>query len=165
MSSRPSAVFVPVPAAAPVAAAGGASRSRRELEPHVTVLWPFLPAGSLDGATTEALRRLAAGRPRFRASFSRVGRFPGVAFLAPDDPTPFVDLTEAVAGEWPDHPPYEGAYDEVIPHVTIGTDVEVDDARVAALLPLEVEVVEIALAVQRRFLGWRTIARFPLSAS
>jgi len=163
-SARPSAVFVAVPGAGALLAAAGIPRARRELQPHVTVLWPFLPARRLDRAALDRLAGALASRRAFRASFSTIGHFPGVVYLAPDDPAPFVALTEAVAAAWPEHPPYEGAYDEVVPHLTIGGG-EVDERRLRDLLPLTADVDAVSVGVQRRFFGWRTVTRVPLSAS
>ena len=54
----------------------------------------------------------------------------------------FVALTEAVASKWPEHPPYEGIHDEVIPHLTVahtgkGASFDAIRARVKADLPIE----------------------------
>ena len=35
---------------------------------------------------------------------------------------PFVELTAAVTAAFPQYPPYEGAFDEVIPHVCVGRE-------------------------------------------
>ncbi len=43
-----------------------------------------------------------------------------VVYLAPDPAEPFVALTEALAAAFPDCPPYGGAFDEPVPHLTIG---------------------------------------------
>ncbi|MCW2965197.1 MAG: hypothetical protein JWO17_2449 [Actinomycetia bacterium] len=84
---------------------------------HVTILFPFLDAADLDDA---AIADLMAEFPAFDFVLDRVERFPdGVTWLHPAPSLPFVDLTAAVWQRWPERPPYEGAYDEVIPHMTI----------------------------------------------
>lgn len=83
-------------------------------------------------APVSVRRRPAAGRrhrgrtradPRRAAAFpfvlSAVGRFPGVLCLAPDPAEPFIALTRAIEACWPQHPSYEGAFDDVVPHVTV----------------------------------------------
>ena len=52
-------------------------------------------------------------------------------WLHPDPSAPFADLTAAVAQRWPDYPPYEGAFDEPIPHLTV-SETPIDVARAAA---------------------------------
>ena len=88
------------------------------IPPHVTLLYPFVPAevaeGSLDG-----LRELFDAAPSFAVSFRELRRWPEMAYLAPEPPEPFTRLTEAIAGRWPAHPPYEGIHDVVIPHLTV----------------------------------------------
>ena len=42
-----------------------------------------------------------------------------MVYLAPEPAAPFVALTEAVGAEFPGFPPYGGAFDEVVPHLTI----------------------------------------------
>jgi 2'-5' RNA ligase superfamily len=84
---------------------------------HVTVLFPFLDGAAVD---EQAVHDLLSRFPAFDFELDRVERFDnGIPWLHPSPSTPFVDLTAAVFERWPDHPPYEGAFDEVIPHVTI----------------------------------------------
>ena len=50
----------------------------------------------------------------------RPGRaLPGVVYLAPEPAGPVLRLTAAVVAQFPDYPPYEGAFDVVIPHLTL----------------------------------------------
>lgn len=84
---------------------------------HVTILFPFVDGAEVDEA---AVRDLISRFPAFDFELDRVERFEnGPPWLHPDPSGPFVDLTAAVFERWPDQPPYEGAFDEVIPHVTI----------------------------------------------
>jgi 2'-5' RNA ligase len=87
---------------------------------HVSVLYPFVPPGDVDG---EVLRRLAATVGRvgaFDCTFERCAWFgEDVLWLAPDPSRPFRDLTDAVWSEFPQHPPYEDAVDDVVPHLTV----------------------------------------------
>jgi hypothetical protein len=83
----------------------------------VTILFPFVDAGELD---EPAVAELIAHFPAFDFELDRVERFPdGTTWLRPMPSTPFVDLTAAVWQRWPERPPYGGAFDEVIPHLTI----------------------------------------------
>ena len=86
---------------------------------HVTVLFPFMAPDLVDDAVRRRLVRLFKRHSPFQCRFDRVGRFPATAYLVPMPAGPFVDLTNAVAAEFPDYPPYRGAHAGVIPHLTI----------------------------------------------
>ena len=87
---------------------------------HVTLLFPFLATEDLTPAVRRRLARIASGVRPFSVRFDATGRFPGVLWVAPEPAGPFVELTERLAAAFPDHPPYGGAHDDVIPHLTIG---------------------------------------------
>ncbi len=103
----PSALIIPLPAANH--AVPGA---------YLTLISPFLPASRLDDLAVGELRRILAGVNPFEFRLARVGRFPGVLYLAPEPAEPFVATVEALTRRWPEYPPYEGRFDEVVPHVT-----------------------------------------------
>jgi len=86
---------------------------------HVTLLFPFLATDDLTPAIRRRLARIASQVRPFTVRFDGTGRFPGVLWLAPEPTAPFVELTERLAGAFPDHPPYEGAHDDIIPHLTV----------------------------------------------
>lgn len=44
---------------------------------------------------------------------------PGVVYLAPKPAALFIAFTQAVVERWPEHQPYGGAYEEIIPHLTV----------------------------------------------
>jgi 2'-5' RNA ligase len=93
--------------------------------PHVTVLYPFLPTSELAGGVRRRLAAIAGTLEPFDVSFRRVRRFDdGVVWIEPEPAEPFRQLTASVTAAWPDHPPYGGVFDEVIPHLTV---VESDD--------------------------------------
>lgn len=166
-----SALYVEIPAAEPVVrdlrlrwdAAAAA------VPAHVTVLFPFLPPDRIDAAVDAELARIFRSVPSFEVRFDRVGRFPEVTWLAPEPVEPFARLTDAVAARWPDHPPYGGAFDEVVHHLTVadGAPPAVLDrieAELPLLLPVSQPVHELTLAVRRRG-TWTVHARHPLGAA
>ena len=106
---------------------------------HVTILFPFLDSGDVDEGELRAL--FAACRP-FDFVLDRVERFEqGTVWLHPEPSEPFAALTQAVWARWPDHPPYEGVHDEVIPHVTVS-----DEPRdVDVPLPIACRATEVTL--------------------
>jgi 2'-5' RNA ligase len=165
---RASALIVPVPNAEP--AVGG---WREQLDPtaaagmpaHITLLYPFLAPGRIDPSVEQELEQLFGRFGSFRFALTRVERFEGVLYLAPDPQEPFVELTRAVEARWPDHPPYEGAFDTVVPHLTVVQGKEppgVEEALKKAL-PLETEATEVRLMVQGDDRRWSARARFPLA--
>jgi 2'-5' RNA ligase len=87
--------------------------------PHVTVLYPFLTGSSLVRDVRRTLAGIVGEHDPFDVRFSRIGRFPTTVFLAPDPPSPFRNLTHAVTTAFPGYPPYGGAFDDVVPHLTI----------------------------------------------
>lgn len=167
-ASSPSALVVAVPEARrAVRLAGGSAGGWRALAPHVTLLWPFVPASAVSPALVAELAAAVAGHRAFGASFGVVGEFPDAAYLAPDDPAPFVALTEAIVARWPEHPPYEGRFPEIVPHVTLreGGPLAPEVARaIVATLPVSSRVLEVRLAVPTPFRDWRTVARLGLDA-
>jgi 2'-5' RNA ligase superfamily protein len=105
------ALIVPVPEAT------GLYAGTPGVPPHVTVLFPWLDPDDIDET---ALRELLTAFAAFDFSLVAVEQFEdGVRWLRPEPSRPFSELTEAVWRRWPERPPYEGAFDEVIPHLTI----------------------------------------------
>src|SRR5262249_15120625 len=62
---------------------------------------------------------LFAAAPRLDVAFRRCGRFSGVLYLAPEPAPGLRALTEAMVARWPEAPPYGGAHDEIVPHLTV----------------------------------------------
>lgn len=94
---------------------------------HITVLVPFLPLDRITNDDLDWLRTHFARTCLAReVVFDRIRSFPTAVWLAPADPAPFVELTHSVHTHWPSCPPYEGRFDQVVPHLTLaqGTDLE-----------------------------------------
>lgn len=143
--------------------------ARAGAQPHVTVLFPFLPTGALTLDVRASLAELAARVEPFDVTFRRVCRFDeGVVWIEPEPGDPFRRLTAAVVDRWPDHPPYGGLFDEVIPHLTI-VEAEHDDpplaaieAQVAGGLPFRSRADRLELWRQDPDGRWRPHWRLPL---
>ena len=135
------------------------------LPAHVTILFPFVPAARLQEAEERAAE-IVATEPAFDLAFERTARFPGLLYLAPEPPEPFLSLTAAFAEGWPEHPPYEGEHDTVVPHLSVAhADDEVLDAIAAELelqLPLRTRVSEASLFVEDENARWHEHRRLPL---
>lgn len=140
--------------------------ARAGVPAHVTVLFPFLDAGRIDKEVIASIGEVLGEHRSFQARFDRCGRFPGVLYLAPDLGDHFQRLTEAIAGRWPEYPPFGGQFAEVVPHLTVaqGQDeavMEMVEMDLRAALPVVAQVSSVDLFVQdgRR---WRSRAAFPL---
>ena len=81
---------------------------------HVTILYPFVEPDELDAGGPRELAAIAARHQPFRVRFEKVGCWPGVVYLAPEPAGPFARLTEDLVAAFPNHPPYGGAFDEVV---------------------------------------------------
>jgi 2'-5' RNA ligase len=86
---------------------------------HVTVLYPFKKPEHIGEDVVVVLHSLCSRHPRFRFSLGALQRFPTALYLAPHPETPFQALTRAVAGRYPETPPYGGAFADIVPHLTI----------------------------------------------
>ncbi|MFC5498595.1 2'-5' RNA ligase family protein [Caenimonas terrae] len=94
-------------------------QARLGVPAHVTVLFPFMAPEEIGAAECAALAQVFARFVQFPFVLGAVRRFPQAAYLAPDDPGPFIALTRAVVARFPEYPPYGGAYETVIPHLTV----------------------------------------------
>jgi 2'-5' RNA ligase len=114
-----------------VSAEGAIDRYRRRLDPsswfgmpaHVTVLYPFMAPAEISDAVLGELEAVFAACDGFDFTLSEVRWFDDrVVYLAPSPVVAFRALTSAVTAKFPEYPPYEGAFDEVQPHVTVAED-------------------------------------------
>jgi hypothetical protein len=140
----------------PVREAGAYYDGAPGVPAHVTVLFPFVESGDVD---EQEVVDLVARFSAFDFELDRVEHFEdGMPWLHPSPSAPFVDLTAAVFERWPDHPPYEGAHDEPIPHVTI-TREDVEQ------LPIRCRATEVWLIEEQGEepgASWATRLRIPL---
>ena len=167
--SGSSALIVTVPQADAVVRAAGGTVSHRWLHrpapPHVTILWPFIAPERIDAAVDERLGRLFGEIDAFVAEFTTIGAFPSVAYLAPHDPEPFRLLTRSVHAAWPECAPYGGAFDTIVPHLTLREDTADVREGTSQLLPLAVRVEQVELRIDHRWRGWRCRTRYPLRSA
>jgi 2'-5' RNA ligase len=140
---------------------------------HVTVLYPFLDPTAVDALAVATLGSVAQSVAKFDCSFVHTDWFAReVLWLAPDPAEPFCQLTAAVWSAFPQHPPYGGVYDGVVPHLTIGdarsgsfSELELVERTVRQRLPLRTTVESLVLmAGTTRQSSWHIVAELPLSA-
>jgi 2'-5' RNA ligase len=139
----------------------------------VTILYPFVPAARLVPAVRQVLAEIARKVEPFDVRFEGVGRFPSVVYLAPDPAAPFSGLTRAIHARFPDYPPYEGVFAEVVPHLTITEtlDPAVDETMLESVaaeatrdLPFTVVIDRLEVLVEGLDGHWRGGWRLPLGA-
>lgn len=162
-------VRIPVPAGVARLRARWDRAAGRGVPAHVTIVYPFLPGGRLDADVRRTLATIAAAHDPFEVEFSRVARFPGVVYVAPEPAAPFAAITSAVVDRYPDFQPYGGAYDEVIPHLTIA---EADDAPLDAIaadaarqLPFRRRITALEVLVELGEGRWQGRWRLRLGAA
>ena len=141
--------------------------AQRGVPAHITLLYPFAPTERVDDQLLNQLRELFGSQAAIAFELPRVARFPEVAWLAPEPSEPFKTLTGLIAARFPDYPPYEGAHDVVIPHLTVAEGgPELQDRVEAALtehLPIAARADDVAFLFEGDDGLWFEAHRFPLS--
>jgi len=172
--TRASALIVPVPEAETLV---GAWRERYDgsaqtgVPAHLTLLYPFLPAQEITAADLERLSALFAATPARSFRLVSAARFSrGVLYLSPEPEGFFRDLTTRLWALYPGCPPYGGAFEDVIPHLTVAqvedpAVLDVVEAAVAPGLPVRAEATEAWLMLEGDGEHWRAGHRFPLGPS
>ena len=173
MEAPESALVLPVPGAEEVV-----GRHRARLDPaaglgvpaHITILYPFVDPMAISPRLLDELTALFEVFSPIEFALAEVGWFGDtVVWLRPEPIEPMLRLIGAVQRRYPDLQPYGGAYEEVIPHLTVG---QLDDAgelrraaaAVAARLPIPVVASHVDLMTGNRAPGsWQTVASFPLT--
>ncbi len=135
---------------------------------HVTLLFPFVPAAALRPPVRRALAEIAATVEPFDVRFAAVGRFPGVVYLVPEPAGRFTALTEAITTHFPGYQPYDGAFEEVIPHLTLVESATAPLDQIAAAaqrhLPFTCRVAVMELLVEGPDERWRGHWRIPFGS-
>lgn len=154
-------------------------RLRRDHDPHaalgvpahVTCVVPFVPPPLITADVIETLHGITAGFDAFTVGFPDVGEFPGVVWLRPEPDGPLRALTRALVAAFPEYPPYEGAFDDPQPHLTVGMDLDpVEtatlrarvDSEVTPHLPFHTTVAALSLLTLDDAGRWHEELRLPL---
>jgi 2'-5' RNA ligase len=143
----------------------------RGIPPHLTVLFPFVPATAIAEDTLAKLRRLYAPVRPFEYQLASVESFADAAWLAPVPVQSFHALVAEARRAFPAFPPYGSPEHVVVPHCTIGTDD--DPQRVGAMvrelrerlgprLPIRCRAEEVVLVVEQANGMWVRHGGFPL---
>jgi 2'-5' RNA ligase len=138
----------------------------RGMPPHVTLLYPFADDADLE-QHLHAAGRVFARAASFEATFAEVRRWPDVLYLPPHPAAPFVTLVERLITAFPAFPPYGGAFDEIVPHLTVAGG---DEARFGEIEAALEPSLPVRVRVERAWLmahgpdGWRRHTPFPFAA-
>jgi 2'-5' RNA ligase len=167
------ALILVVPEAEPVI---GAFRMRYDpsaalgVPAHITINYPFHPHFGRGADAHSRLAEMASVFRPFDFQLTRVTNFPDVIFLAPDPGAPFLELIRSVAAAFPDSPPYQGQFEQIVPHLTVA-HVEPDQLeRVLAevseaarpALPIHSRATELFL-IDNTEGPWRPRTSFPFA--
>jgi hypothetical protein len=176
MSMPHSAVHIPVPELEPVVRP---RLERRDPEAvpadpddtvaHITLLGPFVDLAGLTDGVLDELGRFFADVTAFDFRLTGIHRFPGgTVYLSPSPAAPFRHLTHELSRLFPEHPPYGGAFDDVVPHLTV----PMPDGEETAALEFELgSRFPISTYAREAVLFWwepgasRTVATFPFGTS
>lgn len=117
---------------------------------HITLLSPFADRADVAPGVLSELRWFFADVTPFAFALASVNRFPsGTVYLAPSPSAPFRQLTHELFRRFPEFPPYGGAFDDVVPHLSVplleGEDVEAVEHELAPMLPVTAHAREAAL--------------------
>lgn len=167
-----SALIVEVPEAEPAVREPRArldGSARLGIPAHITVLFPFVPPAYIDDSVVGRLAGVFSAVPTFGHRLVRTNWFEeNVLWLEPEDDAPFRSLTESVHREFPDHPPFDGRFEDVVPHLTIADrcplgQMQSAEQLVQKHLPIDCIATGVSLMVQRDASGaWSRAASFAL---
>jgi 2'-5' RNA ligase len=140
------------------------------MPPHITLLYPFLDTDLLVPRRIGEVKEALTAFPPFDGELAEVARFEqsvdSVLWLAPRPAERLVAITEALVRAFPDHPPYAGAYETTVPHLTVAMSEDGDvlaeiEADLVKKMPIAMRVGSVAIfahAAKR----WKLLTRIPL---
>lgn len=134
---------------------------------HITLLGPFVNLEQVDQVLIRHLKRFFSGVLPLAFTLRTLRSFPdGTAYLTPEPEAPFRALTQALWQAYPDFSPYGGAFDDVVPHLSL--DDQSNEPAMSALACQLVPLLPLEVRVNVAHLYWyesgasRTLASFPL---
>lgn len=165
-----------VPEAEPVV-----EQHRRMLDPaagwgvpaHVTVLYPFVHPSAVNEDVIARLHAVIRSTSAFSCQFARTRWFGDeVLWLEPLPADPFRTMTLAVWEAFPHYPPFGGAYDEVVPHLTVAQrsssgkpPMQAAEGDVQSRLPVSAFIDRVLLVAGTQAAdSWRTLSEIPLTS-
>jgi hypothetical protein len=144
----------------------------RRIPAHITLLYPFVDADTVDAALLDEVRALYASSAAFAFTLARVETFAAHVWLAPEPRRRFIELIELTYARFPGCAPYGGKFagSEPVPHLAIGEGPDVDALRreaersLAGSLPLRCRAHTVSLLEEQSDGTWAERAAFALGA-
>jgi 2'-5' RNA ligase len=148
------------------------SSARLGVPAHITVLFPFMSPESITASVVQRIQAVLREAQAFEFSLATVARFPATAYLEPEPAAPFIALTERLAREFPQFPPFGGEFPTIIPHLTVAhgsaAESEVAEAQLVSSLAMHGPITSVcsSLVLMENSSGtWRQMHVFPLARS
>jgi len=142
------------------------ARPSHGMPPHVTLLFPFPP---LEDAVLRETEQALGGFDAFDVAFRELARFSDsdALYLVPEPAAPFVAMTESLVARFPEWLPYGGAYDAIVPHLTVAWGARLGEAErdLTSRLPLTGRAREAVLLTEGEPQRWVAQASFPLGGA
>jgi 2'-5' RNA ligase len=138
---------------------------------HITLLFPFIPRHRVSEADERTLENLFRSWEPLEFDLVSVASFPSIVYAVPSPDAGLRQLMSAVWKEFPEAPPYGGAFSDPPPHATIALvqdDEHADDvarkveARVDHLWPLRCVAEDVSLMEEYEIGRWREARSFTL---
>jgi 2'-5' RNA ligase len=135
---------------------------------HITLLYPFAPPGELTADVIGDARAFFTQQRAVELELVRLALWPSVVYAVPEPEATLracMTRLHALFSQWP---PYGGEFDEVVPHATLGEDIDAEAAypeierRLSGHLPLRRHVHSAVLLEEFAPDRWRERERFPL---
>jgi 2'-5' RNA ligase len=169
--------MIPVPEAEPSVAflrRALAADGAEGMPPHVTLIYPFTDDSRLASGRISEVQAVVRRFRSFEFSFAEVRRFDNLpresyVWLAPTPALPFVEMVEALAEAFPEHPPFGGAFPTIVPHLTVAASTDETklrhvEASLSASLPIKASATTVSIMEQVDG-TWRLVADAPLAQS
>jgi hypothetical protein len=101
---------------------------------HITLLYPFVPPDQLDDTVAGPVEDVVSQHRRFPFMLAQVRWFgDDVMWFDPEPVEPVLELTNALADAFPQHPRYAGRIvGDIIPHLTVANQAEHEQMHTAA---------------------------------
>jgi 2'-5' RNA ligase len=137
---------------------------------HVTLQYPFAPREDVTQTLLHHLRTFAGRRRSLDFALTRVASWPRVVYAVPEPDDALRSCMHALWAEFPQWPPCEGAFSDVVPHATLAEDVDGPDvrdeiaSRLEPHLPRQCQARDVVLLEEFEPDRWRERERFPFGA-
>jgi 2'-5' RNA ligase len=140
---------------------------------HITLLFPFVPRQEVTDAHERRLEELFRSRAALEFDLVSIACFPAVVYAVPSPDVGLQQLMRAVWDEFPEAPPYGGAFSDPPAHATIALVKDGEsvhdvarsvEARVGHLWPLRCVVKDVSLIEEYEHARWREARSFALGS-